>query len=155
MLALCFVAAISALAQPASPPPPACTAPEFGQFDFWLGKWTVRRPDGKVAGTSEITRVSEGCAIREDWTNARGQHATSLNYYDRQDARWHQHWVGADGTILHLQGGLEGDAMLLTGETSRFRWSPLADGKVKQEWSRTSNGGRTWETRFVGIYERR
>jgi hypothetical protein len=145
----------------ASPPPPACTAPEFRQFDFWLGKWTVTNPQtGKETGTSEITRASEGCAIREQWTSANGQGGMSINYYDPADQEWHQDWVGADGTILHLRGKLAGNAMVMTGETktakgralNRITWTPLEGGKVKQEWSTSFDNGQTWQTSFVGIY---
>ncbi len=30
----------------------ACDAPEHRAFDFWLGEWQVRTPDGKLAGES-------------------------------------------------------------------------------------------------------
>ena len=29
---------------------PPCSAPEYHQFDFWLGDWEVTTPDGKPAG---------------------------------------------------------------------------------------------------------
>jgi hypothetical protein len=78
MLALAAVAAGRAAspspAHTSTPvPSPACVAAEFRQFDFWLGRWKVTNPDGKQVGTSEITRVSEGCAIREQWTSASGK----------------------------------------------------------------------------------
>ena len=56
--------------KPAPSQPPACVASEFRQFDFWLGKWRVTGPKGNQVGTSEISRVSEGCAIREQWTSS-------------------------------------------------------------------------------------
>src|SRR3954470_19569839 len=74
----------------ASPTPPPCAAPEFRQFDFWLGRWKVTNPKGVQVGTSEISRVSEGCAVREQWTSARGQGGISLNYYDSSGHEWHQ-----------------------------------------------------------------
>ena len=40
----------------------------------------------------------------------------SINYYDPADRKWHQDWVGGDGTILHLRGELVGNAMVLSGE---------------------------------------
>jgi len=149
--AVFFLALASAIAQP----PPACTATEFQQFDFWLGKWTVRKPDGGIAGTSEITRASEGCAVREEWTSARGMHGTSLNFYDSKAKQWQQHWVGGDGQILDLRGGLAEGVMLLANGDNRITWTPLPAGTVKQEWSVSSDGGKTWTTSFVGIYERR
>jgi hypothetical protein len=129
---------------------------EFRQFDFWLGKWTVRNPDGKQTGSSEITRASEGCAIREDWTAGNGKRGLSINYYDPAEKRWHQDWVGADGTILHLIGGVEGEAMVMsdTAQANRISWTPLPGGKVKQEWATSDDHGKKWQTSFVGIYER-
>src|SRR5256714_10092690 len=161
--AVTFAVICSAPAQSPAPPP-ACTAPEFRQFDFWLGKWTVTNPQtGKETGASEITRVSEGCAIREQWTSANGQGGMSINYYDAADQQWHQDWVGADGTILHLRGKLAGNVMVMTGETktikgsalNRITWTPLDGGKVKQEWATSSDNGQTWQTSFVGIYAKR
>ena len=147
---------------PAAPPPPACVAAEFRQFDFWLGKWKVTGAQGKQVGTSEISRVSEGCAIREQWTSATGQGGTSINYYDATEHKWHQDWVGGDGTILHLRGNLKDGAMVLTGESkgakgtviNRITWTPLPDGKVKQHWETSTNTGASWKTSFVGIYEK-
>jgi hypothetical protein len=146
-----------------SPSPPACIAPEFRQFDFWLGKWDVTNPQtGKQAGTSEISRASEGCAVREQWNAANGMTGMSINYYDPGERKWHQDWVGGDGTILHLRGELVGNAMVLRGENTtakgtslnRVTWTPLDDGKVKQEWSTSVNGGKSWQTSFVGIYQK-
>jgi hypothetical protein len=147
---------------PTPSPSPACIAPEFRQFDFWLGKWNVTDSQGKPAGTSEISHASEGCAIREQWTSARGTTGMSINYYDSADHQWHQDWVGGNGTILHLRGGLKSGAMVLTGESrgtkgtiiNRLTWTPLPDGKVKQQWETSTNTGKTWKTIFVGIYER-
>jgi hypothetical protein len=117
---------------------------------------------GKQVGTSQISRASEGCAIREEWTSASGTHGMSINYYDLQTRKWRQDWVGGDGTILHLQGELVGQAMVLSGQTrtaekkiiNRITWTPLPDGKVEQEWSTSEDDGRNWQTSFVGIYEK-
>ena len=163
LIAVAIVASIQAQSpRPSSSQPPACVGPEFRQFDFWLGHWKVTNPKGVQVGTSEITRVSEGCAIREQWQSAKGQGGTSINYYDSADREWHQDWVGGDGTILHLHGGLKDGAMILGGESqspkgpylNRITWTPLDGGKVKQEWSISTDGGKTWQTSFVGIYEK-
>jgi hypothetical protein len=146
---------------PAASPPPACITSKFRQFDFWLGKWNVTNPkSGEQVGTSEISRASEGCAIREQWESAAGTNGMSINYYDTADHQWHQNWVGGDGIILHLHGELKGDAMVLIGLTksagtallNRITWTPLSDGKVKQEWAISSDDGRTWQISFIGIY---
>src|SRR4051812_14292264 len=69
----------------ASPQTLPCSGLEFRQFDFWLGRWSVSDPAGKAVGKSEITRASEGCAIRENWTSAAGQEGMSINYLDPED----------------------------------------------------------------------
>ena len=162
LMLFAFSSAIEAQSVP-SPPPPACAAPEFRQFDFWLGKWSVTNPKtGNQIGTSEITRVSEGCAIREQWKATNGMGGMSINYYDSADRKWHQDWVGGDGTILHLHGELVANAMVLSGEIktakgtslNRITWTPLDGGKMKQEWSTSSDDGKTWQISFVGIYEK-
>jgi hypothetical protein len=147
---------------PAPSQPPACGGPAFRQFDFWLGKWKVTDPQSKPVGTSEISRASEGCAVREQWTSASGQGGMSINYYDEADQQWHQDWVGADGMILHLRGRLKDGAMVMTGESkgtrgmiiNRITWTPLPEGKVKQQWETSLNTGKTWTIAFVGIYEK-
>jgi len=76
--------------------------------------------------------------------------------------QWHQDWVGGDGTILHLHGGLKDGVMVLTGEsqspkgpfTNRISYTPLPEGKVKQEWSISVDGGKTWQVSFLGTYEK-
>lgn len=145
----------------ASPAPQrrACDGPEFHQFDFWVGQWVVRNPAGKEVGSTEISGASGGCAIREQWSSVSGVAGMSMNYYDPADRQWHQDWVGADGTILHLHGGLHDDAMVLssdvsaqTSNLSRTTWTPLPDGSVKQEWATSSDAGHSWVPIFVGIY---
>ena len=140
----------------------ACRAGEHRQFDFWLGEWRVRTPDGTEAGTSRITRVANGCAVLEEWRSAAGPPGVSINFYDAKSRTWNQHWVGGGGMILHVAGALSDGAMVLSGEratpagqiTDRIRWERQADGGVKQTWETSSDGGRTWTTVFVGRYAR-
>ena len=113
-------------------------------------------------GTSEISRVSAGCAVREQWMAANGQGGASLNYYDESDHEWHQDWVGGDGTILHLHGGLQGEAMILRNQMktrkgtlrNRITYTPLPGGKVRQEWAMSTDEGATWQISFLGTYEK-
>ena len=143
-------------------PTPACQAAEFRQFDFWLGKWKVSLPNGQQVGSSEISRQAEGCAIREQWTAASGKGGMSINYYDPAVKKWHQDWVGGEGTILHLRGGMKDGVMVLSDEpasgpgavVNRISFTPMPDGKVKQEWSISKDNGQTWQTSFLGIYEK-
>lgn len=147
---------------PQAPPPPACEGPEFRQFDFWLGSWRVVNAKEEPAGASEVSRVSDGCAVWEQWQGK--PPGMSLNYFDRADGAWHQVWVGGGGGILHLKGGLENGVMVMTGGDrktpqgivrDRMRWTPHPDGSVVQEWEISTDGGKTWRPSYSGRYRKR
>lgn len=148
-------------AQPAIAPGP-CAAPEHRQFDFWLGHWEVRTPEGKLAGYNMIRRTLGGCVLQENWRGARGHRGTSYNIYDASRRRWHQTWVDDEGNLLQLDGAFADGRMVLTGETvdsagrtvrQRIIWEPLSGGKVRQLWE-SSPDGISWKVEFEGIYSR-
>ena len=149
---------------PAAKPPP-CGAAAHRQFDFWLGQWEVRDPTGKVVGHNRIEAAHGGCALIEHWTSVQGVTGTSVNIYDRDRRQWHQTWVDSGGGLLQLDGGRSDAAMVLVGDafdadapgrTSRQRitWTPQADGRVRQLWESSSDGGKTWTVVFDGLYAR-
>ena len=148
------------------PPPPSCAAPEFRQFDFWIGEWDVygTPTQDKIVGHNRIERVSSGCALAEHWINSTGQDGHSLNVYDAGSRTWTQFWIGSDGVVLRLSGGMQGDAMEMRGELpnstggsqqQRIRWTPRHDGSVEQRWETSDDEGKTWQVSFVGIYRRK
>lgn len=151
-------------AQTPPPPPPACTAAEHAQFDFWVGDWIVTRPDtGAELGRNTIAKVSGGCALHEHWRGASGYSGHSLNAWDAARGQWTQHWIGADGVVLRLAGGLRDGAMVLEGDLpgagggvqkQRITWTPAADGTVTQHWQVSDDEGATWTTSFLGVYRR-
>jgi len=141
----------------------ACDANEHRQFDFWLGEWNVRTPDGKLAGTNSISAGYGGCVLHERYTTGRGYSGESLNLYDASRKVWHQTWVDTSGTLLLLQGGLRGSSMVLEGQDApaegvivkhRITWTPNADGSVRQHWESTDKKGQ-WTTAFDGNYTRK
>lgn len=140
-----------------------CDTPEHRQFDFWLGQWEVRTPNDKVAGTNSIEREYDGCVIHERYVTGRGYKGESLNTYDAGRKVWHQTWVDNQGTLLLLEGSLQGASMVLQGEAvgeggrivkHRITWTPNANGSVRQHWESTNEQGR-WETAFDGAYIRK
>jgi hypothetical protein len=142
-----------------------CPAPEHRQFDFWIGSWEVRDPSGAVVGHNRIEPILSGCALEENWASARGSKGRSLNMYDRAGDRWHQTWMDEHGQLLELDGGLEGGKMVLGGEVAslqrsgttalhRITWEPLEDGRVRQHWQASRDGGESWTTLFEGFYSR-
>jgi hypothetical protein len=140
----------------------ACSGPEHRQFDFWVGDWEVKRSDGSVAGRNTITRVANGCGVHEYWRGAGGQNGTSINWYEPATGKWYQVWVGL-GLYLRLEGGIEDGKMVLAGPrqtqqgevVDRITWTPLDDGRVRQLWDLSSDGGQSWQTLFDGTYARR
>ncbi len=147
----------------APPTPPACTAVEHRQFDFWIGRWEVFTPDGKKAGDNHIEAIDGGCALIERWRGNGGFTGTSLNSWDAQTRRWRQHWVDNQGGLLRLAGGIEGRSMVLAsaepdpkkpGATLRQRisWAVQPDGSVRQHWETSPDDGATWATAFDGRY---
>ncbi len=147
----------AALIEPLRP----CAAPEHRQFDFWIGDWDVTSP--QYPGTtslSRITSINDGCTIREEYTTPVAYAGTSLNFYDGRRKLWQQTWIDNQGGVLNLEGGLEGSAMVLSmpagaAATQRITWTPLEDGRVRQHWEATADGGKTWSTVFDGYYARR
>jgi len=159
---------IAATANAQEGPPSASARPceaaaELVQFDFWLGTWDVFLEDGRPAGVNTITKEQAGCLLVERWTSIRGGTGTSLNYFDPGTGEWVQTWVGADGSVIDLRGGLQEDgSMLLDGfiqyvgrdtrNRLRGRWTPLDDGRVSQFFEESEDGGRTWSEWFLGFY---
>ena len=161
LTALALLFSVGAAAQ--TPPPRPCSAAEYGQFDFWLGEWSVTTPDGKHAGENSITRA-HGCVLREEWRGAGGFTGSSLNIYDAATRRWHQTWVDNSGTLLLLDGRFEDGAMRMTGSSpgsdgkpvqQRITWTPLDEKTVRQLWEQSADGGRTWTVAFDGKYRKR
>ncbi|MFN2565967.1 MAG: hypothetical protein ABR499_13305 [Gemmatimonadaceae bacterium] len=146
--------------------PAPCARPEHRQFDFWIGEWDVTLPNGRTAGVNHIRPIHGGCALQEEWVGAGGATGTSLNAFDAATGRWHQTWVGSDGLLLQLDGGMKDGAMELVGVTvgangartlQRIRWTPLGGtpARVRQLWETSSDDGRTWSVAFDGLYRRK
>lgn len=160
--ALALLLISSASAQ--TTPPPACEAPEYRQFDFWLGNWNVTSPDGKKqAGHNRVEAILGGCVLQENWIGAQGSRGHSFNIYDATRKLWHQTWVDNSGLLLELEGGIQDGAMVLRGPgiaasgeavINRVVWTPAADGSVRQVWDVSKDDGLHWQTIFDGLYRR-
>lgn len=140
-----------------------CAAPEYRQFDFWLGEWGVTLPDGKFAGTNRLTRVAAGCALHESWRGTKGIVGTSLTGYDAGSRKWRQTWVDSSGDWLDLQGEFTNGAMVLSdahrattqeATINRITWTQTGTRRVRQLWETSNDGGKTWQTAFDGRYQR-
>jgi len=161
-LLTCLCAGVAA-AQATAPKAP-CSAPEFHQFDFWIGDWDVADASGKPVGRNRIVAVQKGCALTEQWEGRGGVTGTSLNAWDAERKRWHQTWIDSGGSLLVLEGGLVDGRMVLSGAASdasgkparqRITWQKLPDGRVRQTWESSADAGATWTIAFDGYYSPR
>jgi len=138
--------------------------PEASQFDFWLGRWEVRRPDGTLLGNSTITREQGGCVIREQWEATPGSSGTSMTVWLPSRGQWRQIWVGSGGTHFDIVGGLVDGDMHLEGTIEYFdpenvvafrsNWTVGANGAVRQRMEQFDFVTSTWVLWFDGIYRR-
>jgi hypothetical protein len=130
-----------------------CRKPEYRQFDFWLGEWDVKVPQGPSVGHSLVTLEQDGCLLVEHWTaSTGGQTGTSFNYYDIRDKKWHQLYLdnsGNAGAFPAMAGNfIAGKMVLLTdekeGPVSRWTWYVLGPDKVRQMSEQSTDGQKTW-----------
>lgn len=145
----------------AAPKPADCSATEYRQFDFWMGSWEVREPDGSLAGTNTLEPILDRCAFVEHWTGAQGGRGTSLNFYDAATKRWSQTWIDNHGRPLRLEGAFRDGKMILEGAQrdadghavrNRLTWTPLPNHHVRQLWESSKDDGATWSVEFDGDY---
>lgn len=143
---------------------PCSGGPGFGDWDFWVGEWSVYSNDEsrQLQGTNSITKHHGGCLIKEAWTSVQGTGGFSINYYNPVRDEWRQVWV-ANGYSIDYAGGLNDEgAMVLEGHlfnyatntASRFRgiWTPKADGSVVQRFEIHNAENDTWSVWFEGLY---
>ena len=163
-----ILAALALGAQAPQPPaarppaPPACTAPEFRQFDFWVGRWDVY-PTGthQLVAHSLIERLYDGCAVRENWMPLQGPGGGSLNAWRPGERRWRQTWTDGGNSWVEFAGGMEGEAMVLTATIRRpdgsealrrMTYTRGADGSVRQVGTRSADHGATWTPQYDFTY---
>ncbi|MCI0518452.1 MAG: hypothetical protein L0Y45_11540 [Woeseiaceae bacterium] len=162
---LSLVLSASAWGQTASAPAYPCEKDEkFRAFDFWLGEWEVRTADGKLAGHNSIRSAERGCLLTEHWTNTAGGTGMSINYLDAITNKWVQVWLAEGGSQIMISGGMTDEGMSLigtlhelsNGSTVPFRglWTQLPDGRLRQYFEQSNDGGATWVPWFEGYYSR-
>jgi hypothetical protein len=138
--------------------------PEASGFDFWLGRWEVRMPDGTLIGTNTITKRDGGCSIQERWEGAGGSTGSSVSFYLPSRKEWRQVWTGSSGTLFDMTGTAENGSMHMEGtieyaEPNRvvaFRgtWTEGPDGRVRQRLEEFDLVAQTWIVWFDGFYRR-
>lgn len=138
--------------------------PEASAFDFWLGRWEVRMPDGTPIGTNTITKRDGGCSIQEHWEGAGGSTGTSVSFYLPSRKEWRQVWTGSSGTTFDITGTPGNGSMHMEGTLEyvepnsvvafRGTWTEGADGRVRQRLEEFDLIASAWIVWFDGFYKR-
>jgi hypothetical protein len=139
-----------------------CAAPEFRQFDFWAGDWDTydMAEPTRVLARNHVTPMLDGCALREVYQQSDGLRGESFSAWDPARKTMHQSWVTNRGTVLLLDGRLEGGRMVMTGTDvlpggtpSLLRGIWWTEGRtVRERAERSSDGGKTWTPVFDIVF---
>ncbi len=143
---------------------PCETSPQSRQFDFWVGSWEVRTPDGQLAGTNQIQRILAGCALLENWKGAKGMSGKSINTFNQYKGKWQQTWVDDAGDITEfVDGEYKDQVMRFQAETKsaggktvlrHLSFFNLGADKVRQFSEQSIDGGKTWSAEYDLTYTR-
>jgi hypothetical protein len=140
----------------------------YARLDFWLGTWRVYVGDTLV-GTNRISKVLRGCALIEEWQDARGTRGQSLFYVEPTLRQWKQVWVTEAAQRVggvkekHLIAALPDGGVRFQGELrqpdgrivlDRTTLAPRPGGEVHQLIEVSSDGGASWQPRFDARYRR-
>ena len=134
-----------------------CTAPEYRQFDFWVGNWDAfEMGSGTKDAHVRVDRILDGCVLREQYDGADGHRGQSFSIYDSSRKVWHQSWVTNRGELLTIEGHLRDGAMVLAGSDLtadgderqvRGDWTPV-EGGVRETAVTSTDSGKTWKPWF-------
>ena len=134
-----------------------CSAPQYRQFDFWLGDWDLfdANPNAPVA-RAKVSSILDGCVLLEEYEGADGSKGKSFSTYDFSRDIWHQTWVTNRGKLLWIEGHYINGEIVLSGveHTSsglerqvRGTWKQVREG-VRETAVTSTDGGRHWELWF-------
>lgn len=144
---------------------PGGPAEQARQLDFWLGEWRVSAANGRELGTAEVSTDLSGCLVEERFRTARGYEAVSFTHFDVWEQGLFRTYIDNRGERLELEGGLQGDAVVLSGPEAgpgrsgslllRVTLSPAGPDAVRQLWEVSRDGGERWTPAADLRYERR
>ncbi|WP_299125529.1 hypothetical protein [uncultured Tenacibaculum sp.] len=141
-----------------------CSSPEYSQFDFWVGNWNVYDTKNNLIGTNNIIKLSNACAIQENWVSKTSKSkGTSYNYYNKSDNSWNQLWIDNTGFSLDLKGHYDANRMILKSKLiksqngdfyNQITWTKNPDGSVTQIWDYVDKNHQKIKEVFKGIYKK-
>jgi hypothetical protein len=142
----------------------ACSATEYHALDFTIGDWAVSDSQGNAIGTSEIRSDLGGCVVVENWVAPGGSPmGRNMDGYNQEDKRWRRYFADTRGHAHVFEGMSNGDSIQYEGtskgpksEAVLNRLTIRKDGpdKMTQIWQKSSDGGKTWDPAFQGVFSR-
>jgi hypothetical protein len=148
-----------------------CSAPEYRQFDFWIGEWEAFATNGQKAGDSKISLVLDSCTILEEWTSVsvtKGLRyaGKSFNTWNAATKQWQQTWVdNAGGTNEYMLGKFENNQIIFSSRPFPFSkdtmairkmtFTNLSSLKLRQHGEISKDNGVNWSTEYDLEYRRK
>ena len=148
-------------------------------FDFFVGRWTVRHRRLKerlaasaqweqFGGTSEMHKLMDGSGNIDDNVielPAGRYRAVSLRSFDAKTKQWAIWWLDArDPHRLEppVRGGFSQGTGVFYGDDVfkgepirvRFLWSDLTATSCRWQQAFSADGGKTWETNWIMDFTR-
>ena len=140
-------------------------APEYRQFDFWVGDWDVFDPGGNQVGSSNVQLILSDCVIYENWKGTLGGEGKSFNKYNPAQKQWEQYWVDGSPGRMFFTGHYNSEAARLEYETDtetpqgkplhrKLTFFKNPDGSVRQFSQASSDGGNTYSVEYDFTYRK-
>lgn len=137
---------------------PACSSPQYRQFDFWLGDWdVVDAATHERVARARVRSILGNCVVLEEYRGSTGIVGRSFSIYDVTRDVWHQTWVTDRGRLLAIEGHFRGGVMEMEGSDRaaagaperwvRGRWQALGHG-VRESAVRSIDAGKSWQPWF-------
>ncbi|NNE65762.1 MAG: hypothetical protein HKN33_04275 [Pyrinomonadaceae bacterium] len=134
-----------------------CSIPELKAFDFLLGEWEIE--DG--SGTMSITKILDGCGIRETW-KLDGFNAVLVRTYDSRTKKWFLSFAAHDLVPQVWDGRLEAGTWIfyrdweLDGKKRRSRtfWKPTQSGGFEKIVEQLNDDGKSWRLHARSVFKR-
>jgi tetratricopeptide (TPR) repeat protein len=143
---------------------PCRSRKESRMFDFWVGDWDVKNPQGQPAGQSSVQLLLDGCALYENWTDSQGGGGKSLNSYNTDTKQWQQFWTDQYGRVTEyresrwIDGSLQFTARQILPQGPallHMTFTPVNPDLVRQFGEISTDNGKTWSPSFDLYYHRK
>jgi hypothetical protein len=154
------------------------TEPTARDFDFWIGRWTVRNRvlRERLAGsdewdefdaTVEARLILDGLGNEDEFQTDHdgGFTGMSFRFFDPEQKRWSIYWADSrrPGVLdPPVFGAFAGDVGVFEGPDTfagrpilmRFTWTGVTTSAPRWEQAFSEDGGETWETNWIMDFTR-